>query len=72
MMISFEAISREVIVSESPEVPEQRQALQDCNDRRARSRELLLASTSKLNRETRSRLSRMMLESGDKVIGKTE
>jgi hypothetical protein len=36
------------------------------------TRGLLLASTSKLSRETRSRLSRMMLESGDAVIGKTD
>jgi hypothetical protein len=36
------------------------------------TRGLLLASTAKLGREARSRLSRMMLESGEEVVGKTE
>jgi hypothetical protein len=36
------------------------------------TRGLLLASKSKLSRDARSRLSRMMLESGDEVIGRTE
>jgi len=36
------------------------------------TRGLLLASTSKLSREARSRLSRMMLESGSEVIGKVD
>jgi len=36
------------------------------------TRGLLLASKSKLSREARSRLSRMMLQSGDEIIGKTD
>jgi hypothetical protein len=36
------------------------------------TRGLLLASKSKLSRDARSNLSRMMLQSGDEVIGKTE
>ena len=36
------------------------------------TRGLLLASKSKLSRDTRSRLSRTMLKSGDEIIGKTE
>ena len=36
------------------------------------TRGLLLASKSKLSRDTRSRLSRTMLQSGDEIIGKTE
>ena len=36
------------------------------------TRGLILASKSKLGRDARSKLSRMMLQSGDEIIGKTE